>query len=112
MALAVLGTAFTMLLAAHTSATRLEAEARNLFEATTLAREVLSRTEIDGLPAFDKDEGDFGPDFPTYRWEREVADVPSLPFVDLREVTVRVLWQAGTKTRSTQVVFYYLKKDP
>jgi hypothetical protein len=110
-ALAVLGTAFTVLLAAHTSATRLSAHARRLFEATALAREVLTRTEVEGLPAFGKDSGDFGPDLASYRWEREVGDVTSLPFLDLKEVVVRVLWSEGQQTRSTEVVFYYLKKD-
>lgn len=106
-----MGTAFTVLLAAQTSSTRMEAEARNLFEATTLAREVVTQTEVNGLPAFGKDSGDFGPEFPTFRWEREVTDVPSLPFVDLKEVVVRVLWAEGKRTRSTLLVFYYLRKD-
>lgn len=108
----MLGTAFTVLLSAHTAATRLSAHARRLFEATSLAREVLTRTEVEGLPTFGKDSGDFGPDLAPYRWEREVSDVTTLPFVDLKEVVIRVLWPEGGKTRSTQVVFYYLKKDP
>jgi hypothetical protein len=111
-ALAVLGTAFTVLLAAHTSATRLSAHARHLFEATALAREVLTRTEVEGLPVFGKDEGDFGPEFASYRWEREVGDGPIPKLADVKEVVVRVLWSEGRQTRSTQVVFYYLKKGP
>lgn len=109
-ALAVLGASFTVLLSAHTSATRLSAHARRLFEATTLAREILTKTEVEGLPVFEKDAGDFGPDYPAYRWEREVGPVGTLPFIDLKEVTVRVLWLEGRQTRSTQFVFYHLKK--
>lgn len=76
-----------------------------------MAREVVTQTEVNGLPSFGKDAGDFGPDFPAFKWEREVTDVPSLPFVDLKEVTVRVLWVEGKRARSTSLVFYYLRKD-
>lgn len=85
-------------------------EADHLFTATALAREVLTRTEVEGLPVFDKDSGDFGETTPDYRWEREVSEVASLPLEDLREVRIRVLWAEGGGTRSTQVVFYYVKK--
>lgn len=110
-ALAILGTAFTVLLSAHTSATRLAVHSRRLFEATTLAREVVTRTEVEGLPVFDKDAGDFGADYPAYRWEREVAPVPGIPFLaDLKEVTVRVLWAEGQQQHATEVVFYRVKR--
>lgn len=110
-ALAILGTAFTVLLSAHTSASRLSGYARRQFEATALAREVLARTEVEGLPTFGKDSGDFGPEFASYRWERAVSDGPIPALKDVKEVIVRVLWLEGQQTRSTQVVFYYLKKD-
>ena len=111
MALAILGTTFTVLLSAHTAASRQEARARRLFEATALAREVLTRTEVEGkLPVFEKDEGTFGDAYPDYRWERQVSPVVGLPFVDLKEVVVRVLWAEGQQTRSTEVVFYFLEK--
>ena len=97
-------------MAAHTSASRLASEATHVFTATALAREVLTRTEVEGLPVFDKDSGDFGESFPAYRWEREVSEVPSLPLDDLRQVRLRVLWPEGRATRSTEIVFYFLKK--
>jgi hypothetical protein len=111
-ALAILGATFTVLLAAHTAASRQEARARRLFEATALAREVLTRTEVEGkLPPFGKDDGVFGDAYPGYRWERQVSPVEGLPFTDLKEVVVRVLWPEGEQTRSTEVVFYFLEKD-
>ncbi|MBI5441327.1 MAG: type II secretion system protein [Deltaproteobacteria bacterium] len=112
-ALAILGTTFTVLLSAHTAAARREAEARRLLTGTSLARELVSRTEVEGLPAFGKDDGDFGEDFPEFKWEREVTDGPlANVFTDLKQVSVRVNWSDGGKPRSTEVVFYYLVKTP
>jgi prepilin-type N-terminal cleavage/methylation domain-containing protein len=109
-ALAILGSTFTVLLSAHTSAARVEAEARRVLTATALTRDVLSRTEVEGLPVFEKDSGDFGEDFPGYRWEREVSDVPLLPLQDLKQVTIRILWAEGQRTRSSELVFLHLNR--
>ncbi len=105
-----MGSTFAVLLSAHTSAARLESDARRLFTATALARQLLSQTEVEGLPVFEGDAGDFGETFPEYRWQREVSASPFLPFPDLKQVTIRVLWAEGQRTRSTEVVFYYLER--
>ncbi len=107
-ALAILGSTFAVLLSAHTAAARRASEARHTFTATALAREIMSRTEVEGLPAFGKDNGDFGEGYPGYRWEREVSDGPIPYFPDLKQISIRVLWGEGEATRSTDLVFLYL----
>jgi general secretion pathway protein I len=111
-ALAILGSTFTILLAAHTSASRMTSEARHRFTATALAREKMSAVEVEGLPHFGKDAGDFGEDFPEYRWELEAETVPNQPLKDLKEVNLRVLWNEGRSARSLQLAFFYMVREP
>jgi len=114
-ALAILGSAFTMLLAAHASAVRTEGAAQRLMTGTLLARQILTTTEVEGVPELGGDRGDFGEGFPEYSWERTVLD-PNLP-VDLplsispdnlREVHITVTWPERGQTNAVDLVYYAL----
>ncbi len=108
-ALAILGSAFTVLLSAHTSAARQEARARRLMTATLLAREVLTETEVEGFPELGEDGGDFGEDFPDYAWERQVA---TTEFDRVRLVRIAVSWPERGDRASTEVVYYAVGEEP
>lgn len=119
LALAILGSAFTVLLVAHTSSLRQAAAARRLMTATLLAREILTDTEIEGPPDLGGDAGDFGEAFPGFAWERQVENValpielPSfVPTDRLREVRVRVTWPERGETAATEVTYYALAEAP
>lgn len=108
-ALAILGSAFLVLLTAHTAALRQEARARRLMTAGLLARQVLTDTEVNGFPELGGDDGDFGEEFPEYKWARTVL-TPSLPLpvtsVDVREVHIQVSWpERGAETTMDMVYF-------
>ncbi len=75
-ALAIFGAAMGVLLAAHTAASRHEAQARNLFTAAALLRDALATSELEGVLEVGEEEGDFGDDFEGYRWRRTVTDAP------------------------------------
>lgn len=102
-AIAVLGAAFTVLLTAHASAIRHEGSARRLMEATLLARQILTETEVNDPPPVGTDAGDFGETFPDYTWERQVD---STEFPKLRQVTIRVLWPSGRGPGATELLYY------
>lgn len=104
-ALAILGSAFVVLLSAHTSATRQEARARRLMTASLLAREMLSDTEVDGFPELGGDAGEFGEEFPGFTWQR---DVLTTPFDLAREVHLQVSWPDRGRTETLDLVFYAL----
>jgi general secretion pathway protein I len=110
--LAILGSAFVILLSAHTSAARLESRARRLMTASLLARQIVTDTELNGVPDLGGDDGDFGEEFPEYAWERNVA-TPDLPIpitsVDVREVHIQVTWPDRGGTDSMDLVFYKVK---
>lgn len=102
-AVAVLGASFTILLGAHAAALKQEARARRLMTATLLAREVLTRTEVEGLPELGADSGDFGDEFPGYTWQRQVE---STEFPEVRLVRITVRWPEGTGTRATELLYF------
>jgi general secretion pathway protein I len=114
-ALAILGSAFTVLLVAHASAVRVEGSAQRLMTGTLLAREILTRTETEGPPEFGGDSGDFGESFPGYTWERTVqemslpVDLPlSVSVNNLKEIHIAVSWPERGQTNSVDLVYYAL----
>jgi len=108
-ALAILGSAFTVLLSAHTSAARQEARARRLMTATLLARELLTTTEVEGFPELGEDEGEFGEEFPEYAWVRQVA---TTEFDRVRLVRLTVSWPERGDRSTTEVVYYAVGEIP
>jgi len=114
-ALAILGSAFTMLLAAHASAVRVEGSAQRLMTGTLLARQILTTTEIEGPPSMGGDSGDFGEAFPDYAWERTVQDLNlpvslplSVPVGDLKQIHIAVTWPERGQTASVDLFYYAL----
>ncbi|RMG89551.1 MAG: prepilin-type N-terminal cleavage/methylation domain-containing protein [Candidatus Dadabacteria bacterium] len=101
-ALAVLGASFTALLVAHASALKQEARARRLLTATLLARDILTRTETEGLPPLGADQGEFE-EFPGYTWERQTE---TTEFPNVRLVRIAVSWPEGNRRESTEIEFY------
>ncbi len=102
-AVAILGTAFTVLLSAHATAIRQEGRARSLMRATLLARQVLTETEIAHELPVGTQEGEFGDGFEGFAWKRRVEDTE---FPRLRQVTIQVTWPAGSGAASTELVYY------
>lgn len=108
-ALAILGSAFTVLLSAHTSAARQEARARRLMTATLLTREILTETEVEGFPELGEDRGDFGEDFPEYSWERRVE---TTEFDRVRLVHIAVFWPERGDRTFTEILYYAVEEQP
>ncbi|MDW7709272.1 MAG: prepilin-type N-terminal cleavage/methylation domain-containing protein [Deferrisomatales bacterium] len=108
LALAILGSAFTVLLSAHTSAARQEAQARRLMTATLLTRELLTETEVEGFPDLGQDDGDFGEAFPDYAWERRVE---TTEFEGVRLVRLIVFWPERGDRASTELVYYAVEGE-
>jgi general secretion pathway protein I len=91
-AVAVLGLALISLLGLHVRNLSLVERDQRVTDATLLARQIMTQTEIEGLPDLGRDEGDFEEwypqRYPELRWEREIAELPGIP--GLREIHVRV----------------------
>ncbi|MGQ9523389.1 MAG: type IV pilus modification PilV family protein [Armatimonadota bacterium] len=74
--------------------------------ASLLAQSRLTELEqVDGLVEGTA-EGDFGEDYPGWRWEQEVIQAES---EGLLQVTVTVIWQRGAEERTYTVTTYRLQ---
>lgn len=131
-AMAIFVISIGVLLSAQTAATRNQEEARNVYVATNLLRVLLTTAETEGITAEGDEEtkGDFGEEFPGFKWTRKVTDAaPSLlsnlasfggslasseaimeaaaPIVSgIRMVTFEVSWGSEEKPGAAQLVYY------
>lgn len=126
-ALAVFVISISVLISAQTAAVRHQANARMNFTAAALMRELLMNAETMGVPGSGEDEteGDFGEDFPGFKWKRKVKDAEIDPGllaqagdlgVDLgqvktvlpgiREVTLEIDWETGGTPGQARLTYY------
>ena len=105
-ALAVLAVALVSLLGLHNRNLLLTIRAERLSTATLLAREILTRTQLDGKEAARISDGDFGElhpgQYPEFRWHRTVR---STALAGLWELRVGVLWGEREDERCELTLF-------
>ena len=99
-ALALVGIVLPVALSAVSLALNVSADARRKVEATALAETQLATMSAEvmansALPA-GAQAGDFGQEYPLYRWEASAVLVET----DLTELQVKVLWQSRGQDRS------------
>lgn len=95
-ALTVLAVALVSLLGLHNRNLILTIRTQRLSTATLLAREMLARTQLEGVRATGQTSGDFAElypgRYPEFRWYRTVK---TTPFEGLWELRVGVAWGKG-----------------
>jgi len=101
-ALGVLAVSLVVLLGLRNRDVQLQAYARDLTQATLLARSLLVEIEhtADGL-ALGYMEGDFGEEFAGFSWQRNVN---TFMIERVREVQVAVLWGEAERIEVTRFV--------
>jgi general secretion pathway protein I len=96
-AVAVLAVALVSLLGLHNRNLALAIQAERLSIGTLLVREMLTRTELEGLSATRRTSGDFSEwypgQYPGFRWQRAVRPTP---LEGLWELQVSVSWGERT----------------
>ncbi len=94
-AIAILAIVLTALFRLHLQTLAMGADASFYAQAPLLAREKIAQIEAEGIEQARSDSGDFGDEFPRYRWESEVAEAESAEFETaaerLRRIEVRIL---------------------
>jgi general secretion pathway protein I len=103
-ALVIIATSFVVLLHSRNQSVLMADDARHITEATLLAAQKMTEIELGGFPDVGEDEGEFGDEFPGYRWKGQVSEVPTYDFI--REVRLSVLWGELGKERSVDLVSY------
>ncbi len=109
-ALSIVAFAVVGLLGLHARNIKSIARGQNMTRATLLARELLSQIQyqvlLSGLNDLGPAQGDFGRQYPGFRWEREVMGTG---LDEMREVLVRVIWDERTP-RACEIVYFV--RDP
>jgi general secretion pathway protein I len=104
-AMAILATAFVILLEAHSASVRLSDNSRRLTVASALARDVMTEFEMNGYPEIGMQQGNFEEwypmMYPEYTWEIEVIE--SMFWGNVREVYAKVIWMEGDQPRSVEI---------
>lgn len=108
-ALAVLAVALIALLTLRNRDVALQAHARHLVTATSLARAKLE--ELSRVAGADQEQtsGDFGERYPGYVWSREVQPTLVPEWVEMR---VMVSWPEGAQPEQVALVTYVAAPQP
>jgi general secretion pathway protein I len=103
-AIAILAIVLTALFRLHLQTLAMGADANFYTAAPLLAQEKIAQIETEGVEQTGSDSGDFGDDFPRYRWESEVTETESDEFEaaaeSLRRIEVRILDAENQRTFS------------
>lgn len=101
-ALAVLSVVLVTVYQAYSSALAIHISTRGLWKAMLFVNDELLRWERARRPPLHVNQGEFDADHPMsgYRWHREVTSVSPLPGVDVRKVTLRLMWDEGIREHS------------
>ncbi|MFQ5544256.1 MAG: type II secretion system protein [Nitrospiria bacterium] len=102
-ALALLSISLVILLGLRNRDVALSERARQITEATILARQRITAVSVAGFPDLGKSDGDFGEDFPRYRWAQEIKQTF---FEEVRELILSVRWKEGKREEEIQFTTY------
>ena len=73
---------------------------KNVTTATLLAQAMMAESGLNGPPDTGQSRGNFGPDNPSFNWEKEVT---ATSFDSLRQMKLRVFWGDGEVSFSTYI---------
>jgi len=102
-ALSVLSIALVVLLGLRNQGITLAARSRHMIEATLLARQKVTEISAAGFAELGEKEGDFGDEFPQYKWRQNVVQTP---FNVVRELLLQVVWKEENREISLDVTTY------
>jgi type II secretory pathway pseudopilin PulG len=108
-ALAVIAIGLTALLGSHSQSVSLATEAKFNTTVALLAQQKMTELELAGFGDLSYDAGDFGEEFPAYRWEVHIGE-PDLPaYEDLaqhvKQIDLTLFWGEGSQYSYTVTLF-------
>lgn len=108
-AMAVIAIALTALLGSHSQSVSLAAEAKFNTTVALLAQQKMTELELAGFGDLNYDAGDFGENFPGYRWEVRIGN-PNLPGYEdfgkyIRQIDLILFWGEGSQYSYTVTLF-------
>ncbi len=74
-AVAIIAISFVTLIGSQSQSVSIAGDSRFYVDAALLAQQKMTEIELTGFDEVSADSGDFGNDFPAFRWRTEVTDV-------------------------------------
>jgi general secretion pathway protein I len=106
-AMAILAIALVAVLRSQSQSISMANEARLATMASMLTQSKIAEIDIEGISAVTS-SGDFGEDFPNYRWEVTTTDTD---FKYLKKIDLAVTWKEAVLTREYHITFYRYVPD-
>ncbi|MBI1821532.1 MAG: prepilin-type N-terminal cleavage/methylation domain-containing protein [Nitrospirae bacterium] len=102
-ALTLVAIVFVPLLALRNQNINQTAYARKVLRAEFLANEKLSTLLLEEKPEKGETNGDFGDQYPDFRWVQAVSDTP---MGAVKEISLKVIWKKGNRDEEREWVQY------
>lgn len=114
-AVAIIAIALTALLGSHSQSVSLAGEAKFYTTASLLAQKKMAELELAGLDDLVSDSGDFGEQFPGYRWEvkADKADFEGFEEITkhIRQIDLGLYWGENSRYVYTLKLFHFAPAD-
>ena len=114
-ALAIIAIGLTALLGSHSQSVSLAEEADFFTTAALLAQKKMTELELAGLGDLSYDAGDFGEDFPGYRWEVKISR-PDFGGIDdlakyIKQIELSLFRGADKRHTYTLKLYHFAPED-
>ena len=114
-AVAIIAIALTALLGSHSQSISLAGEAKFYTNAALLAQKKMAELELAGFDDLVGESGDFGEEFPGYRWEVKVDKADFEGFEEIakhiKQIDLALYWGEGSRYVYTLKLFHFAPAD-
>jgi general secretion pathway protein I len=113
--LSIIAIALTVLLTSQSQSLSLGGEAKFITTASLLAQDKMAEIEAMDVKELMSDSGDFGDDFPGYRWEIESNQAPVLDSENLnkylKQINLNVFFGGDSRYKYTLRLYRFVLED-
>ncbi|MEM7827906.1 MAG: prepilin-type N-terminal cleavage/methylation domain-containing protein [Candidatus Aenigmatarchaeota archaeon] len=102
-AMLILSLALSTIIYSEMLSLRAAQRIRNIDIATSLASSKISEIEAEGFPATGEREGNFGDEFPLFRWKANILPTSN---PSIRELRVQVIFNEGKGQEQIELITY------
>ena len=114
-AVAIIAIALTALLGSHSQSVSLAGESKFYTTASLLAQRKMAELELAGFDDLVSDGGDFGEEFPGYRWEVKVDQADFEGFAEIAQhimqIDLALYWGESSRYAYTVKLYHFAPAD-
>jgi general secretion pathway protein I len=114
-AVAIIAIALTALLGSHSQSVSLAGESKFYTTASLLAQRKMAELELAGFDDLINDSGDFGEEFPGYRWEVKIDKADFEGFEEIaqhiKQIDLALYWGESSRYAYMLKLFHFAPAD-